>query len=125
MHARLDARSATPEPPRAALTPRRSRDPYLRAMKRRRTPGGRSVRDGSEFQAVPIELMAVATQPNERSAISLLRRFVAEMEDEPYRDATLRGFVARRSGSLRRAPQGRRTRRRWTSGARLRQPGPR
>jgi hypothetical protein len=84
-----------------ALTPNGSHtDPYLRAAMKRLgevSPGGViRMRDGSEFRgAVPIELMAAATQPNEAIGyLSLLRRFVAEMEEQPHRDATLRGLVA-------------------------------
>ena len=84
-----------------ALTPNGSHtDPYLRAAMKRLgevSPGGViRMRDGTEFRgAVPIELMAAATQPNEAIGyLSVLRRFVAEMEKEPYRDATLRGLIA-------------------------------
>lgn len=84
-----------------ALTPNGSHtDPYLRAAMKRLgevSPGGViHMRDGSEFRSsVPIELMAAATQPNEAIGyLSLLRRFVAEMEEPPYRDSTLRGLIA-------------------------------
>jgi len=39
--------------------------------------------------------MAAASQPDEAIGyLSLLRRFVAEMENPPNRDATLRGLIA-------------------------------
>jgi hypothetical protein len=84
-----------------ALTPNGSHtDAYLRAAMKRLgevSPGGViRMRDGSQFRgAVPIELMAAASQPDEAIGyLSLLRRFVAEMEDPPNRDATLRGLIA-------------------------------
>jgi hypothetical protein len=84
-----------------ALTPNGSHtDAYLRAAMKRLgevSPDGViRMRDGSRFRgAVPIELMAAATQPNEALGyLSLLRRFVAEMEQESERAATLRGLVA-------------------------------
>jgi hypothetical protein len=84
-----------------ALTPNGSQtDPYLRAAMKRlgevSPEGVIRMRDGSRFRgAVPIELMAAATQPQEALGyLSLLRRFVAEMEAEPYRTATLHGLIA-------------------------------
>jgi hypothetical protein len=84
-----------------ALTPNGSAtDKYLRAAMKRLgevSPDGViRMRDGSRFRgAVPIELMAAATEPQEALGyLALLRRFVAEMEAEPLRDSTLRGLVA-------------------------------
>jgi hypothetical protein len=90
-----------PEALTRALTPNGSHtDPYLRAAMKRLgevSPDGViRMRDGSEFRgSIPIELMAAATQPNEAIGyLSLLRRFVAEMEEPAYRDSTLRGLIA-------------------------------
>jgi hypothetical protein len=84
-----------------ALTPNGSHsDPYLRAAMKRLgevSPDGViRMRDGSQFRgAVPIELMAAATQPQEALGyLALLRRFVAELEAEPTRRSALRGLVA-------------------------------
>ena len=61
------------------------------------SPGG-AIRmlDGSRFRSdVPIELMAAATQPGQAIGyLSLLRRFVAELEPPPHRRQTLRGLIA-------------------------------
>jgi hypothetical protein len=90
-----------PEALTRALTPNGSHtDPYLRAAMKRLgevSPGGViRMRDGTEFRgSIPIELMAAATQPNEAIGyLSLLRGFVAEMEEPAYRDSTLRGLIA-------------------------------
>ena len=84
-----------------ALTPNGSAtDNYLRAAMKRLgevSPNGViRMRDGSRFRgAVPIELMAAATEPQEALGyLALLRRFVALMEAEPLRDSTLRGLIA-------------------------------
>ena len=84
-----------------ALTPNGSHtDPYLRAAMKRLgevSPDGViRMRDGTRFRgSVPIELMAAASEPNEALGyLALLRRFVAEMEAEPYRESTLRGLIA-------------------------------
>lgn len=84
-----------------ALTPNGSHtDNYLRAAMKRLgevSPDGViQMRDGSRFRgAVPIELMAAATQPQEALGyLSLLRRFVAELEAEPQRRSALRGLIA-------------------------------
>lgn len=75
-------------------------DKFLRAAMKRLgevSPGGVIVMvDGSTFRgAVPIELMAAATQPGEAVGyLSVLRRFVAMLEVEPYQRATLRGLIA-------------------------------
>jgi hypothetical protein len=54
------------------------------------------MRDGSQFRgALPIELMAAATQPHEALGyLALLRRFVAELEAEPAQGSALKGLVA-------------------------------
>ena len=90
-----------PEALARALTPNGSHtDPYLHAAMKRLgelSPDGViRMRDGSRFRgSVPIELMAAATEPNEALGyLALLRRFVAEMEAEPYRESTLRGLIA-------------------------------
>jgi hypothetical protein len=84
-----------------ALTPRGSfTDPYLRAAMKRLgeiSPAGEVVlADGSAFRtSIPLELAAASSQAAEaRGYLALLRRFVAELEQEPYRRETLRGLVA-------------------------------
>ena len=84
-----------------ALTPNGTHtDPYLRAAMKRlgevSPEGVIRMRDGTRFRgSVPIELMAAATQPDVALGyLALLRRFVAEMEAEPYRESTLRGLIA-------------------------------
>jgi hypothetical protein len=84
-----------------ALTPSGAHtDAYLRAAMKRLgevSPDGViRMRDGSRFRgAIPIELMAAATEPHEAIGyLSLLRRFVAELEPESSRRSTLRGLVA-------------------------------
>ena len=75
-------------------------DKYLRAAMKRLgevAPGGViRMLDGAEFRsAVPIELMAAASQPGEAIGyLALLRTFVAELEPETYRRHTLRGLIA-------------------------------
>jgi hypothetical protein len=75
-------------------------DNYLQAAMKRLgevSPDGViRMRDGSRFQGkLPIELMAAATQPQDAIGyLALLRRFVALLEPEPGRSATLRGLVA-------------------------------
>lgn len=84
-----------------ALTPKGSyTDKYMRAAMKRLgevSPGG-AIRllDGSQFRSdVPIELMAAATQPDQAIGyLSLLRRFVAELEPAAHRRHTLRGLIA-------------------------------
>ena len=80
------------------------------------------MRDGSQFRgALPIELMAAATQPQEALGyLALLRRFVAQLEPEPGRAATLaradRAGAAARSASAScstAAPTRERELRRW------------
>jgi hypothetical protein len=84
-----------------ALTPSGAyTDKYLRAAMRRLgeiSPGGAiPMRDGSRFDvSLPIELMAAASQPDQAVGyLALLRRFVAELEEPPYRRGVLRGLVA-------------------------------
>jgi hypothetical protein len=84
-----------------ALTPNGSHtDAYLRAAVKRLgevSPDGViRMRDGGQFRgAVPIELMAAATQPHEALGyLSLLRRFVTELEGESQQASALRGLVA-------------------------------
>ncbi|MDJ0850164.1 MAG: hypothetical protein QNK04_17470 [Myxococcota bacterium] len=84
-----------------ALTPRGAfQDPYLRAALKRLgevSPGGQvTLLDGTKYQtSQPLELAAASSQAAEvRGYLSMLRRFVAELEAEPYRRATLRGLVA-------------------------------
>jgi hypothetical protein len=84
-----------------ALTPNGAfTDAYLRAAMKRLgevSPDGViRMRDGSRFQgAVPIELMAAASQPHEALGyLALLRRFVALLEPEADAAAMLRGLVA-------------------------------
>jgi len=84
-----------------ALTPNGSyTDKFLRAAMKRLgevSPEGviRMV-DGTRFRGdVPIELMAAASQPGQAVGyLALLRRFVAQLEPEAYRRATLRGLLA-------------------------------
>jgi hypothetical protein len=83
-----------------ALTPSGAyTDRYLRAAMRRLgevSPGGVILMlDGSRFDtAIPIELMAAASQPGEAVGyISLLRQFVAELETATYRRNGLRSLI--------------------------------
>ncbi len=84
-----------------ALTPSGSfTDPYLRAAMRRLgavSPGAVVVlADGTSYRTdVPLELSAASSQASEvRGYLALLRRFVTELEAEPYRRETLRGLLA-------------------------------
>jgi hypothetical protein len=75
-------------------------DNYLQAAMKRLgevSPDGViRMRDGGRFDAkLPIELMAAATQPQDAIGyLALLRKFVALLEPEAGRAATLRGLVA-------------------------------
>ena len=84
-----------------ALTPNGSyTDKFMRAAMKRlgEVSSGGVIRmlDGSEFRsAIPIELMAAATQPGEAIGyLSLLRRFIALLEPAAHRRHTLRGLIA-------------------------------
>jgi hypothetical protein len=84
-----------------ALTPNGAyTDNYMRAAMKRLgevSPGGViRMLDGSEFHgSIPIELMAAATEPGLAIGyLALLRSFVAELEPEAHRRATLRGLIA-------------------------------
>jgi hypothetical protein len=84
-----------------ALTPRGSfQDPYLRAALKRLgeiSPGGQvTLLDGTKYDtSVPLELAAASSQAGEVVGyLAMLRSFVAELEAEPYRSATLGGLVA-------------------------------
>ena len=84
-----------------ALTPSGSyTDKFMRAAMKRlgEVSSGGVIRmlDGSEFHgAVPIELMAAATQPGQAIGyLALLRAFVAELEPEAHRRQILRGLIA-------------------------------
>merc|ERR1711969_462802 len=84
-----------------ALTPSGSfTDPYLRAAMRRLgavSPDGSVVlADGTTYRTdAAIELSAASSQAAEvRGYLALLRRFVTELEGEPYRRETLRGLIA-------------------------------
>jgi len=85
--------------PRGAFT-----DPFLRAAMKRlgelSPKGVVSLIDGSSYLvAAPIELMAAMNQASEvRAYLSLLRQFVAELELEGHRRATLRGLIASEIG---------------------------
>ena len=52
--------------------------------------------DGTSYRTdVPLELSAASSQASEvRGYLALLRRFVTELEAEPYRRETLRGLIA-------------------------------
>jgi hypothetical protein len=84
-----------------ALTPNGSfTDKFLRAAMKRLgevSPDG-AIRmvDGTRFRGgVPIELSAASSQPGHAVGyLALLRRFVALLEPEAYRRATLRGLLA-------------------------------
>jgi hypothetical protein len=89
-----------------ALTPRGAfTDPYLRAALKRLgevSPGGViRLADGSKFRAaLPIELMAAASQAGEVVGyVALLRRFVEELEAPEHRRSALRGLVAPEMGA--------------------------
>lgn len=81
--------------------------PYLRAAMRRLgevSPGGVVVlTDGTRYRTdAPLELSAASSQAAEvQGYLALLRRFVAELEPEPYRTATLRGLIAPELGPKR------------------------
>ncbi len=84
-----------------ALTPRGAfQDPYLRAALKRLgeiSPRGRvTLLDGTQYDtSQQLELAAASSQAAEvRGYLSMLRRFVAELEEEPHRRATLRGLIA-------------------------------
>lgn len=84
-----------------ALTPQGSfQDPYLRAALKRLgelSPNGQvMLLDGTVYDtSIPIELSAASSQAAEvRGYLAMLRSFVAELEAEPFRRATLRGLVA-------------------------------
>ena len=84
-----------------ALTPSGSfTDPYLRAAMRLLgavSPDGSVVlADGTTYRTdAAIELSAASSQAAEvRGYLALLRRFVTELEGEPYRRETLRGLIA-------------------------------
>jgi hypothetical protein len=84
-----------------ALTPSGAfTDPYLReALKRlgELSPGGAvALLDGTSFRtAIPLELAAAASQASEvQGFLVMLRAFVAELEPESYRRATLQGLIA-------------------------------
>ena len=84
-----------------ALAPQGSfTDPYLReALKRlgELSPGGAvTLVDGTSFRTgIPLELAAAASQASEvQGFLAMLRQFVAELEPEPYRRATLQGLIA-------------------------------
>lgn len=84
-----------------ALSPNGSyTDKFLAAAMKRLgevAPGGViAMVDGSSYRgAIPIELMAAATQPGAAIGyLSVLRRFVAELESQTYRRSTLRGLIA-------------------------------
>jgi hypothetical protein len=75
-------------------------DPYLReALKRlgEVSPGGAvMLLDGTRFDTgIPLELAAAASQASEvQGFLAMLRAFVAELEPDPYRRATLQGLIA-------------------------------
>ncbi len=75
-------------------------DKFLRAAMKRLgelSPDGViSMADGARYRGgVPIELMAAASQAGEAIGyLSVLRRFVSELEPAPYRRETLRGLLA-------------------------------
>jgi hypothetical protein len=75
-------------------------DPYLReALKRlgELSPGGVvTLLDGTSFDTgIPLELAAAASQASEvQGFLAMLRAFVAELEPEAYRRATLQGLIA-------------------------------
>ena len=75
-------------------------DRYSRATMRRLgqlSPGGRvEFLDGSRFEvAIPIELSAAVIEAsNARGYLSLLRRFIALLEEPEYRTRTLQGWIA-------------------------------
>lgn len=84
-----------------ALTPQGSfQDPYLRAALKRLgelSPGGTvTLVDGTKYRTtIPLELSAASSQAGEvLGYLAMLRSFVAELEAEPHRRATLRGLVA-------------------------------
>jgi len=75
-------------------------DKYLRAAMKRLgeiSPGGRiRMTDGTEFRVdAPIELMAAATRAEDAVGyLAVLRTFVAELQPEGHRSASLRGLIA-------------------------------
>lgn len=80
-------------------------DPFMRAAMKRLgeiSPGGRvTLIDGATYRvAIPLELAAASTEAAQvRGYLALLRRFVHELEDEPYLRSTLRGLVAPELGA--------------------------
>ncbi|MCH2172185.1 hypothetical protein MK489_15475 [Myxococcota bacterium] len=85
---------------RAMVPKDRFMDRYSRATMRRLgqlSPGGRvEFLDGSRFEvAIPIELSAAVIEAsNARGYLSLLRRFIALLEEPEYRTRTLQGWIA-------------------------------
>ena len=75
-------------------------DKFLRAAMKRLgevSPDGViAMADGTRYRgAIPLELMAAASQAGDAVGyLSVLRRFVAELEPERYRRETLRGLLA-------------------------------
>jgi hypothetical protein len=90
-----------PEALSRALAPKSAfTDPYLRAAMKRLgevSPGGRiAMTDGASLDpASPIELTAAMSRPAEAAGyLALLRSFVAKLEGEGQRRATLQGLLA-------------------------------
>lgn len=90
---------------RALAPDGRFTDPYLRAAMKRlgevSPEGDIRLVDGSRFRPESgIELTAAMTQAAQaRGYLALLRAFVAGLEEEPYRRATLRGLIAPELGA--------------------------